>query len=453
MPYTFVTTLNVDGYGSFTITTRDGTKVKGALQLDGGDGSVDGGMLCTIGLDESLPALSLPAKTVGGALDAERKTLYSLAASSNEASFSESRYTAAIARNDSWSSLGRAGCLTVQIRGTQALIFGYLGNGTTFTFAGSGVARFPDTAGEDWNARSQAAGASAGQLAQLSMGEGLKKETNSVSLVIYAPGESSARPITQPLVGAMVFSTQGVFGSLGLIDVRSPGTSTARPEYSHNLVRGFGFTPTDTGFNLGLAGTDGSTGSVRVSGALLASPFDSDGKKAALYSSSSYPISSARYPRGNAIDTQVLSVTSFGSSFVRRDPMASESVASNVSSVQGIKWLSSTGGSSASAEAGLYSTSFTEQNADFQVSPSRLGTVPPVQFSENSDTVTTRVYGVILQSDSPAGVAGGRGFLIRGNSRESLSNTLGINEVEAATSAQNAAVLTFRTEATMLVPK
>jgi alpha-tubulin suppressor-like RCC1 family protein len=475
-PYPFVTVLDSKGTGPFSITarhpiTKDRSKITGTVQVDAEDGSDDAGLRVVLGSEKLAPAVTLPPVSASGGIRAESKILYSLCGTSTNAVPANSAYTAAICRYNEWSSLGRGGCLTLQVRGGLVIAFGYLGNGSSFTYSGTPSRRFGEEIGEDWDEKVQLVDGPV-PLADLAMGEMLIRQSGSIAVPIYTSGESSQLPLTNPLIGALVFSGQGIIGSIGLLDVASPNTANAVSSYSSNLVRGYPFT-TSSGTDQGLLILNQATGATNSATTLLAAPFDSDGMPVGLYSSVSYPNASIAYPLGLAIDALSLRVSAFGSSFVRRVPPNPqlEPVASNVTDrtgaagVAAVRWVSISGATSSTPDTGLFNVIFNERNSDFQVSDSRVGTTPKVLFSGNSESVTTKLYGVVLQStDVPASPsnnppggyavpAGGHGFLIRGSTAESRSNTLGLGEVEAAVNALNPSIKTYRTEAIQLLRK
>ncbi|MEI6715336.1 MAG: immunoglobulin domain-containing protein [Verrucomicrobiota bacterium] len=442
--YTFTGTMDTTGTANFTITTRDGSKVKGTLKLDVSDGSEDGGMQVTIGTADKGVPISLPAIAAGGTLQSTKAVLYSIAAGSTGATISEPIHTAAVCRGD-WNTLGRGGCMTIRSQNNIVVAFGYLGNGAAFTYSGTPVLRYPEGSGfgEDWDSLSAGSiSDSAGGLATASMDELLTHQSTAVKVPIWTTGDGTTKPVTRPLVGGLVFSAQGVVGSIGLLDVQSPGTAAATPAYSANLIRGYPYQTTTT-----------------TAGVVLSSPFDVDQAPVSLYSSSSYPAVSVLNPAGLALDNMKLAITNFGSSIVHRvADSAKEPAASNITStgniggITSLKWLGFNGTTSATPDSGLFNASFFEQNSDFQVSASRAG-VPQVVFSGNSDTVTAKVWGVVLQADGGKVNAGGYGFMIRGTLSEKLTNTLGIGEVEYATNAINPSIRTYRTEAIQLLSK
>jgi hypothetical protein len=465
--YPFTSMMDASGLATFTVQVSDGSRVVGTVQADITDGSVDAGLRVTLGNDTNKVPVNRPPTSSGGPNVVAREILYSLAACGNGVNFGEnSTYTAAVCRGE-WSSLGRGGVFFIRTTSaTQAsgfnplvIVAGYLGNGSSFSYSGVPGLRYPDQAAdaEDWDAGSRGSVSdAAGSLANYAMSELLLRKTGAIALPIHLNGESSTRPVIRPLVGTMIFSPQGIIGSLGLVDVDRPNTADASLVYSSNLIRGFAY-QTNVGSTSATASGGGLPNTtVTFSSAPLASPFDADGKNAALYSEFTFPANSPFYPRGNAIAALTLKTTSYGSSFEQRTPLATESVASNISVAGGgkvvVRWLSSSLGTSSGADAGLFSTSFLEDNSDFQVGASRPN-VPPVIFSGNTSQVTDRVYGVVLQSDSQKLSAGpgGYGFMIRGNAaQDSLSKTLGLGEVEVATSATNPNVRYFRTEAIQL---
>jgi hypothetical protein len=427
--------------------------LRGTLQMNTDPVAEDSGMKFTLGDSSGPVPVKRPSNAQTGLFTDDSQVLYSMATSRGQMSLSPV-YTAAICGGRSgsdWSTLGGGGVLNIRATATNVTVFGYLGNGATFTYSGMPGARKPDDQGGNWDALSANNESVPQTLARDAMNEVLGRQTGSLGMVIYTPGASSSTPWYEPIIGGIVFSGKGVIGSLGMLEASNPNTANAQWQYTANLIRGFEY----------------STGT-SPTGMMTVAPFDGDLAPAAMYTSATFKGPGYDGGQGLAVDTLSLvsaATQGAGSFFTHRDadpqsePTINDqpyvlgattrnwitSTGSN-NGIASIRWLSANGTATGNPETGLFSGSFSEFNPLFSKATGLNG----------SDTAPVRVFGVVLQGyvgqvNTEGLLPGGYGFYLRsGNGL--LSNALGVKS-SLWTNFGSSTTPLLRQEAMQLVPR